>query len=145
MDARLGRVESDVVRIEHITLCRLQESVNDDRDNATISCKANTLEGRVLGTTPVGAYPAGATASGILDTSGNVYEWTHSQYRPYPYRVDDGREEETIGTNVRYTVRGGSWLSVQWSARVSSRISIYPGYFDYFNGFRMSVAPVFLP
>ncbi len=89
--------------------------------------KANTLEGRVLGTTPVGAYPAGmAPGCGALDLTGNVWEWTHSQYRPYPYRVDDGREEETTGTNVRYTVRGGSWSDYRRLARVSSRYSNYP-------------------
>jgi formylglycine-generating enzyme required for sulfatase activity len=55
--------------------------------------QANTLEGRVMGTSPVGAYPAGAAVCGALDMSGHVWEWTHSLHQPYPYRKQDGRED----------------------------------------------------
>ena len=43
-------------------------------------------------TAAVGAHPAGATPDGLHDLAGNLAEWTNSLYRPYPYRVDDGRE-----------------------------------------------------
>jgi formylglycine-generating enzyme required for sulfatase activity len=32
----------------------------------------------------VGSYPSGASAQGILDLIGNVYEWTSSQASVYP-------------------------------------------------------------
>jgi len=56
---------------------------------------------------PVGVYPHGVTADGLHELAGNVYEWTTSLYRPYPYRADDGREAADVeGLRV---ARGGSW------------------------------------
>ena len=69
--------------------------------------KANTLEGRVLTTSPVGAYPAGAAVCGTLDLSGNVWEWCHSLFRAYPYDAGDGRED--LLAEGRRALRGGGW------------------------------------
>ena len=55
---------------------------------------------------PVDAFPAGASPYGILDLSGNQWEWVSSAYRPYPYNADDGRENQTPGP-VRSTRGGG--------------------------------------
>lgn len=57
-------------------------------------------------TAPVGSFPRGASPYGVLDLSGNVWEWVSSAYRPYPYRADDGREELMAGP-VRSTRGGG--------------------------------------
>ncbi|GAB4446636.1 MAG: hypothetical protein Kow0031_29270 [Anaerolineae bacterium] len=104
---------------------------------------ANTLEGRVLGTSAVGAYPAGAATCGARDMAGNVYEWTRSQFRDYPYRQDDGREDGVTGTDVRMTLRGGSWVNSQRYARVSTRTRDHPDNFDDNSGFRLVVSPIF--
>ena len=52
--------------------------------------RLNSLEGenRVMRTTPVGAYPLGATPDGIYDLAGNVWEWTATRYAKYPYRPE---------------------------------------------------------
>ena len=104
--------------------------------------KANTLEGRVLRPSPVGAYPAGRAACGALDLSGNVWEWTHTLYRAYPYEVEDGREEPLAGG--RRALRGGGWYGSRGYARVSARDRYVPGNFGSSLGFRLVVAPVFL-
>jgi formylglycine-generating enzyme required for sulfatase activity len=63
--------------------------------------------GYTAGTEPVGRQPAGASPYGVLDMAGNVWEWTSSLYRPYPYDPSDGREEPLArGARVN---RGGSW------------------------------------
>jgi formylglycine-generating enzyme required for sulfatase activity len=102
--------------------------------------RANTLEGRVLAPSPVGAYPAGAATCGALDLSGNVWEWTHSLYQGYPYRTDDGREDRFAAG--RRTLRGGAWLLHHRVARVSSRGRPLPDPFNDLIGVRVVVAPV---
>ena len=102
------------------------------------AARANTWEGHVLRTTPVGIYPDGGTPLGTHDLSGNVWEWTRSLYRPYPYWADDGREElEAEGYRV---VRGGSWFHYQRFARCASRHGFIPDSFDYALGFRLVVS-----
>ena len=55
---------------------------------------------------PVDAFPAGTSPYGVLDLSGNQWEWVASAYRPYPYSADDGRENQIPGP-VRATRGGG--------------------------------------
>jgi iron(II)-dependent oxidoreductase len=57
-------------------------------------------------TMPVGAYPAGASPFGVLGMAGNAWQWVSSAYRPYPYRLDDGREDQR-DVSVERVTRGG--------------------------------------
>lgn len=57
-------------------------------------------------TAPVENFAAGASPYGVFGMAGNAWEWVSSQYRPYPYRTDDGREDLSPGP-VRATRGGG--------------------------------------
>jgi formylglycine-generating enzyme required for sulfatase activity len=71
---------------------------------------------------PVGTY--GANAWGLHDMAGNVWEWTRSACKPYPYREGDGRNDP--GGRERRVVRGGSWYERPKGARSGSRLSYPP-------------------
>ena len=105
--------------------------------------RCNSFESHARGTTPVGVFPAGDTPQGIADMSGNVWEWTGSLYRPYPYGADDGRENAEDGDGRR-VVRGGSWRFGRGFARCASRNGSPPGSRDGNLGFRvLCVSPIF--
>jgi len=90
-------------------------------------------------TTPVGAYPQGASPYGLLDMAGNVWEWTRSVYKSYPYDPDDGREDlEAKGVRV---LRGGSWGLNPDLARCVVRLRVSPYSSNDHIGFRL-VSPV---
>ena len=97
--------------------------------------RANTIETRLLRPAPVGIYPAGAAWCGAQELSGSVWEWTSSQYRPYPYQAGDGREDaQASGYRV---VRGGSWYFSRWFARCAYRYRFVPTSVLNDLGFRM--------
>jgi len=97
--------------------------------------RANTVEGQVLTTTPVGVYPDGASLAGLQDLAGNVWEWCGSLYRDYPIRPGDGRDEaEAEGPRV---VRGGSWDLGRRLARCAARDRAEPDRFSDNLGFRL--------
>jgi formylglycine-generating enzyme required for sulfatase activity len=79
------------------------------------------------GTTVVGCFPAGATPEdGIHDLAGNVWEWTRSEYRNYPYNPADGREDMDAPAKKRFTLRGGGCYFLSDDLRASSRDDITP-------------------
>ena len=95
--------------------------------------------GNVGGTTPVGRYsPQGDSPYGCADMAGNVWEWTRSLKKGYPYDPADGREDlKAKGPRV---LRGGSWSSGQRSARCAFRFRYFPDYFNDHLGFRVVVS-----
>jgi formylglycine-generating enzyme required for sulfatase activity len=101
--------------------------------------RCNTLEGGPPDTTLVGAYPHGASPYGLLDMAGNVWEWTRSLYRDYPYDPEDGRED--VRAKGARVLRGGSWYHAQVHARCVVRHWDYPGSSHISFGFRL-VSPV---
>jgi formylglycine-generating enzyme required for sulfatase activity len=81
---------------------------------------------QIADTTSVTLFPAGVSPYGVLDMAGNVWEWTSSLWRPYPYDPADGRENEQ-GSGLR-VVRGGSYDSPSRQVRCACRSAINPSY-----------------
>ena len=92
-------------------------------------------------TTPVGTHPDGHSPWGCSDMSGNVWEWTSSLARPYPYRADDGRED--LAASGQRVVRGGSYNHAAADIRCSARDRLFPGACDVYIGMRLvrDIAP----
>jgi formylglycine-generating enzyme required for sulfatase activity len=103
--------------------------------------RCNSIEGGKGGTTPVDAYPSGASPYGMLDMVGNVWEWTHTLWKGYPYKADDGRESEN--DSGRRVLRGGSFGYDRSLARCAYRGSSGPDdRYGYVVGFRVAVSPI---
>jgi formylglycine-generating enzyme required for sulfatase activity len=91
------------------------------------------------GTSAVGCFPAGATPEEqIHDVAGNVWEWTRSEYREYPYETDDGREDMNNPAEKFFTLRGGGWFLRSYILRASRRVSYSPDYHFSFIGCRLA-------
>jgi formylglycine-generating enzyme required for sulfatase activity len=86
---------------------------------------ANTRESGFGCTTPVGAYPGGASPHGLLDCAGNVWEWTATPHD----------EDEAI-------LRGGSWNFHHSDACTFSRERAHRAYRSNRIGFRVAAGPL---
>jgi formylglycine-generating enzyme required for sulfatase activity len=84
------------------------------------AARCNSEESGRDDTTPVGTYPQGASPYGVLDTAGNVWEWTRSLWGKsrdnpefkYPYNPEDGRENPEASQDTYRVERGGGFLSL---------------------------------
>lgn len=95
----------------------------------------NNLESRLK---DVGSYMGGASPYDVLDMSGNVWEWTNSLYRDYPYNANDGREEWTA--NDKRVLHGGSFHNGSYSIRCAERFSFAPTNRNEIIGFRVVIS-----
>lgn len=84
--------------------------------------------------TDVGKYAANPW--GLFDMHGNVWEWTLSAYRPYPYDAGDGRNAPS--EREQRTVRGGSWYDRPKRATSASRLGYVPWQPVFDVGFRVA-------
>ncbi len=89
-------------------------------------------------TASVGSYPSGASPFGVLDLAGNVWEWTSSLYKPYPYSATDGREDPNA--SGQRVLRGGSWNDFPKFLRSTFRLRDDPMIVHGYSGFRCALA-----
>ena len=103
--------------------------------------KCNSSEGGKVGTTPVGLYsPRGDSQYGCADMAGNVWEWTHSMMKEYPYKVHDGREDEGA-VYSRSPARRFLLQLYEKRVRCACRLDYVIDYFNYDLGFRVVASP----
>lgn len=113
-------------------LRRANVSIEDTAiDNITLkgilrNMSISTNEGGIGHTTPVDKYPLGKSLYGVMDMSGNVFEWQanfHNEEHTYP------------------ALRGGSWDFSQRKARVAYRDLSLPPYLGFDSvGFRVAIS-----
>jgi iron(II)-dependent oxidoreductase len=96
------------------------------------------LGGACFRPAPVGAYPAGVSDLGCHQMVGDVWEWTASEFGPYPgFEAFPYREysEVFFGSGHR-VLRGGSWATDPCLARITARNWDHPIRRQIFAGFR---------
>jgi gamma-glutamyl hercynylcysteine S-oxide synthase len=98
------------------------------------------LGGAALRPAPVGAYPLGASAYGAEQMIGDVWEWTSSDFEPWPgfvpmiYRQ---YSEPFFGGDYK-VLRGGSWAVATSTIRPSFRNWDHPIRRQIFTGMRLA-------
>jgi iron(II)-dependent oxidoreductase len=98
------------------------------------------LGGTALRPAPVGSYPAGASAYGVEQLMGDVWEWTSSSFRPWPgFRpmLYAQYSEPFFGGDYR-VLRGGSWAVAPSILRPSFRNWDHPFRRQIFSGIRLA-------
>ena len=96
------------------------------------------LGGTLFRPAPAGAYPKGASPCGAEQLLGDVWEWTASNFLPYPEFVSfPYREYSEVFFGPDYKVlRGGSWATHPSAVRTTFRNWDFPIRRQIFAGFR---------
>lgn len=108
--------------------------------SSTPSTELANLGGAALSPAPVGAYPASASAYGAEQMIGDVWEWTSSDFRPWPgFRPMTYRQysQPFFGSDYK-VLRGGSWAVAASTIRPSFRNWDFPIRRQIFTGVRLA-------
>jgi iron(II)-dependent oxidoreductase len=108
--------------------------------SAPPSTERANLGGEALRPAPVGAYPTGASAYGVEQLIGDVWEWTSSDFRPWPgFTPMLYRQYSAPFFGGDYKVlRGGSWAVAGSAIRPSFRNWDHPIRRQIFCGVRLA-------
>ncbi|MEZ6014080.1 MAG: formylglycine-generating enzyme family protein [Planctomycetota bacterium] len=92
------------------------------------------------GPAPVGSYAP--NAFGLYDMHGNVREWCLDSFAPYSSAAV---ADPLVTGGADRVCRGGSWADYSRNCRSARRSSNEPGYTSNDFGFRVVLAPIFVP
>jgi ergothioneine biosynthesis protein EgtB len=105
-------------------------------NEAVDSLKANLFENDLWSVAPIGAFPDGQNAYGCHQMIGDVWEWTTSDYVPYPgfkSEFDEYNDKWFVNQKV---LRGGSFATPQLHIRSTYRNFFHPHERWMISGFR---------
>jgi iron(II)-dependent oxidoreductase len=95
------------------------------------------LDWRALGCMPLDALPAGDSAFGCRQMIGNVWEWTASDFNPYPgFIAGPYKEYSEPWFGDHKVLRGGCWVTRSRLIHNSYRNFYTPDRSDVWAGFR---------
>jgi iron(II)-dependent oxidoreductase len=95
------------------------------------------LDGYNLGCCDVADHPAGDSHFGCRQMIGNVWEWTASDFLPYPgFVIDPYREYSKPWFGTHKVLRGGAWMTRSRLMRNTWRNFYQPDRRDVWAGFR---------
>jgi iron(II)-dependent oxidoreductase len=100
------------------------------------------LDGYRLGCCDVADLPAGDSHFGCRQMIGNVWEWTASDFLPYPgFVADPYREYSQPWFGTHKVLRGGAWMTRSRLLRNTWRNFYQPDRRDVWAGFRTCALP----
>jgi len=105
-------------------------------DEPPDASRANLLESRLWAPARVGSYPGGASACGCEQMIGDVWEWTSSEFAPYPGFESGFDEYNDKWFGGQKVLRGGSSATPAASIRATYRNFFRPHERWMFAGFR---------
>ena len=95
------------------------------------------LDSRMFGCMPVDALPAGDSAFGCRQMIGNVWEWTASDFKPYPgFVAGPYKEYSAPWFGDHKVLRGGCWVTRSRLIHNTYRNFYMPDRRDIWSGFR---------
>lgn len=123
-----------------------EEESSEPTDSASLANTRMSGDGYTY-TAPVDAFQSGASAFGIYNMSGNVWEWCLDWYHEDYYiffldkTIDDPQGPDDPEHHLFKVVRGGSWLDDLHEARCSNRGALDPRNREISVGFRVVKLP----
>jgi formylglycine-generating enzyme required for sulfatase activity len=103
----------------------------------SINYTSCNISNNTLGwTVPVGSRQTCKTPEGVMDMTGNVYEWTTDWYKSYR-----GAQMKWDYTGRMRVAKGGSYVHSIDLLRCQARYSLVPDEYSSYGGFRCVVTP----